>query len=889
MLIRGYKKLLAVFLSFLLVLGDLSFYWQVRNLFANTCSAPRCYVTSDMVIQPVFDANKGVCTYPLTSSGCPQFYTYSDTYKSCISFPICDGACQWDASSRQCVPLNLPSDAPSPLPEITGNMCAVDLNQNGEIESNEVAQCASATTLSGNATYVCPLDVTDCNAFCPSNETYDPSTKKCLSTPSFSNIDQSISQSSDGGYCINLTCKDGSTQRVCLSPSDSCTWANVCGTRQAVELYRQGSQTVCVSYYNNGQQQGPTCTTLTCTYSGDCNVYALGFLGSYRHLESYVDTDGRICLNEYFNGGVRWSTCASVPSDPSYSVSYNVNSNEILQISMDVGQYCLNYSYGSNRYFLGCGSYNLDSCNVYALGFLGPYQHLEVYINVQRGKGRQLCFNKYSYGSVSWSACTSIPYYQYYNTYGTDRGVEVFKDDKQYCLWYYVFNTVCDCLEYGYSCDDSGCSSYCVNEVCYDVVNKYFLGCGKYSKVCSGVIGCPEGMVATGGQCVNINCPEGATYDSSLGKCVRNPDYGCPNNPEAECVLYQNRVVCSSPCGQPEDTDTPDEPPSGFEDDAEVTDTACLGTVYIFNGKKMRCRPSGLSTGFQNCCNKAQGRLYDNTGSLYGTFMTVKNVISAIAAAKEIVKISYYATKIASGEYKVVGNAIWTWDDSKLIARLNRQQAQALQNVEVGMTSETAIQTATTSYISQLKGEIVLAIINLAVSQVIDDPIVQATVNLAATLIIANTIGLANPVLATVMAVVQLVLAFFAGGCDEQDIMTSTLKESGYCHYVGSRCIKKILGTCVQKAKVYCCFNSKLARIIHEQGRPQLSTDLRNWGSAKNPNCRGFTPEEFQALDFSQMDLSEYYADIERNVRQNVEGAINTQLQETYQGIKYGR
>ena len=35
--------------------------------------------------------------------------------------------------------------------------------------------------------------------------------------------------------------------------------------------------------------------------------------------------------------------------------------------------------------------------------------------------------------------------------------------------------------------------------------------------------------------------------------------------------------------------------------------------------------------------------------------------------------------------------------------------------------------------------------------------------------------------------------------------------------------------------------------------------------------CRGFTPEEFQALDFSKMDLSEYYLDIEARAQSDIQ------------------
>ena len=37
----------------------------------------------------------------------------------------------------------------------------------------------------------------------------------------------------------------------------------------------------------------------------------------------------------------------------------------------------------------------------------------------------------------------------------------------------------------------------------------------------------------------------------------------------------------------------------------------------------------------------------------------------------------------------------------------------------------------------------------------------------------------------------------------------------------------------------------------------------KSWGGAKSPNCTGFTPEELQSLDFGQMDLTEFYAEIQ--------------------------
>jgi hypothetical protein len=118
--------------------------------------------------------------------------------------------------------------------------------------------------------------------------------------------------------------------------------------------------------------------------------------------------------------------------------------------------------------------------------------------------------------------------------------------------------------------------------------------------------------------------------------------------------------------------------------------------------------------------------------------------------------------------------------------------------------------------------------------------------------------------------------------CPDASIETVQAKQAGRAHYIGTYCKKDIMFIgCVQEAETYCIFNSKLARIIHEQGRMQLQTfnPNGNWGSAKVPNCEGFTPEEFQMLDFSQIDLSEVFADIEplptSQMENDAQGAIN--------------
>lgn len=129
-----------------------------------------------------------------------------------------------------------------------------------------------------------------------------------------------------------------------------------------------------------------------------------------------------------------------------------------------------------------------------------------------------------------------------------------------------------------------------------------------------------------------------------------------------------------------------------------------------------------------------------------------------------------------------------------------------------------------------------------------------------------------DPTSLAISLAVNFMIEVLLAGCDQEDMETGMLRGSGMCHEVGTYCTSKILGTCIQKAKSHCCFNTRLGRIIQEQGRPQLKSfnDL-GWGTPNEPYCRGFTPEEFQALDFSKMDLSEYYAEIEARARSQIQ------------------
>ncbi len=132
-----------------------------------------------------------------------------------------------------------------------------------------------------------------------------------------------------------------------------------------------------------------------------------------------------------------------------------------------------------------------------------------------------------------------------------------------------------------------------------------------------------------------------------------------------------------------------------------------------------------------------------------------------------------------------------------------------------------------------------------------------------------------NPVTFVIAVVIMVVVA--ALQCDQQDKQLAIRKGAGLCVVLGTWCAQTLLGSCVKKKQGACCFNSKLARIINVQGRPQLG---KSFGTPKNPQCKGFTTAELQRLDFSRMDFTEFYSDIHASALDTaaIQNSITTRL-----------
>ncbi len=92
--------------------------------------------------------------------------------------------------------------------------------------------------------------------------------------------------------------------------------------------------------------------------------------------------------------------------------------------------------------------------------------------------------------------------------------------------------------------------------------------------------------------------------------------------------------------------------------------------------------------------------------------------------------------------------------------------------------------------------------------------------------------------------------------CNAEEHELGYARQADLTHYVGRYCSGDNAFGCYERTHVYCKFNSEIGRIIQVQGRAQLGM---GWGSAKNPDCDGFTETELVSINFDLIDFSGYF------------------------------
>lgn len=96
------------------------------------------------------------------------------------------------------------------------------------------------------------------------------------------------------------------------------------------------------------------------------------------------------------------------------------------------------------------------------------------------------------------------------------------------------------------------------------------------------------------------------------------------------------------------------------------------------------------------------------------------------------------------------------------------------------------------------------------------------------------------------------------GQCKQEELDLAKARSQKRCVEVGEYCETEVLGWCVDKRKVLCCYDSIIARILNQEGKKQLG---RSFGNPKNPQCEGLSLNDLKNknLDLSKADFKDFY------------------------------
>ena len=369
------------------------------------------------------------------------------------------------------------------------------------------------------------------------------------------------------------------------------------------------------------------------------------------------------------------------------------------------------------------------------------------------------------------------------------------------------------------------------------------LACNATTDTCKPLI--DEGCYFDRTECVDEYCNE------------RLYTYKCGGT--GEVTAYEKSFVCAGQvrCMGTECTEVIRLESSSFGDAATASeilnniriDTQGDGTGNgVFPGLPYSCQDSP-----KNCCD----------GSAPG--VSIADYVDAASSMYTVGKgaVTTFAPEFASSLSYAMGSLTSGWiGATACTVDLTLPAGSAM----VPATFTTAVTNATVTFVA----EGVAAVTGAAVEGVL--PIVGAIIGTLCTVLYVLIILYAIYVILTFLYKIMF-------QCDEEDMETSQKLTLGVCHLVGV-VSEKVLGMPLKDRNVYCCFNSMLARLIHEQGRQQLGL---GWGTGDAPDCRGFSLGEISELNFSEMDLSEYmqYVRLKTEMTQEEEEAAMVKAMES--------
>jgi hypothetical protein len=358
---------------------------------------------------------------------------------------------------------------------------------------------------------------------------------------------------------------------------------------------------------------------------------------------------------------------------------------------------------------------------------------------------------------------------------------------------------------------------------------------------------------------ISQKCVDGASGPS--GQCyVKEEVWDCGYEVEVPSATLDSKYQCDGPvrCLGTECFNPVDEKSSDFGYAAaalqvaqfaahdmvcgEGNDPQTRGDCKIWKGEMFECKKA--VGGWVDCCEAPDGvSIYDYMNLTWNT-MKAANHLGAFGSVAQKDGLFTYGKDLAIQGWNTVVESVWSSSAETLMADtvgegIIAQFQQELMNQVAQWTYEVFGEAAAQTLFAT-------AGTNGATGYV---PGADAA--------LSNTVGtlLSGIMIAYMVYQIVNILVQIIWECEEREFELGSKKATKLCHFVGSYCASDSALGCIEKRESYCCFNSPMARIIHQQARPQLGKD---WGDAENPDCSGLSIEDLGKLDWDQIDLSEW-------------------------------
>lgn len=287
-----------------------------------------------------------------------------------------------------------------------------------------------------------------------------------------------------------------------------------------------------------------------------------------------------------------------------------------------------------------------------------------------------------------------------------------------------------------------------------------------------------------------------------------------------------------------------------------ATDSECRpdGKCFVFPGKHYNCKVA--VGGVQNCCEGGVAPNLVQYLLLYEASTQVTAALSQLDVAQPI----YGAWSSVSSQVSQTFSSYWSEIRQPFASIMDNLGASTLQNT----STEAGTQLAANTFMAEIKQQLLEKSYKLLADtfsdQVASQFVTQSTssgvTSYALSEGVTNVANYAGYIMAAYTAYqVTMLLIQIVWACEAAELELNAKRQLKVCSHLGSYCKSKVLGQCIEKREVYCCYNSPLSRIMMEQINPQLN---RPYGDLKNPDCSGLSIEQVEDVDFSKIDLSEW-------------------------------